>query len=135
VAGQFLRAMGVPPDRVPAELGEAAGLWRSVTTGRSLAVLLDDAVSAAQVRAVLPGAGPSLVVVTSRRRLSGLAVDGAHFTELGPLAEDDAVKLLGRLAGGRVQDEPQAARAVVRLCGRLPLAVSVSGARLAAKLS
>jgi hypothetical protein len=103
-----------------------------VTTGRSLIVLLDNAASAGQVRAVLPGDGPSLVVVTTRWRLGVLAIDGAHFTELGPLAEDDALDLLDRIAGpGRASAEPDAARTVVRMCGHLPLAVCVSAARLA----
>jgi hypothetical protein len=132
VLGRFLRAVGLPPGSVPTDLEEASGLWRSVTTGRRLIVLLDNAASAAQVRAVLPGPGPSLVAVTTRWRLGGLAIDGAHFTELGPLAEPDAIDLLGRIAGaGRVSADPDAARSVVRMCGQLPLAVCVSAARLA----
>ncbi len=132
VLGWFLRSLGTAPDRVPVDVAEQAAAWRSLTDGRRLAVLLDNAASAAQVRQLLPGPGPSLVVVTTRWRTGGLAIDGAQFTELGPLAEQDAVDLLGCIAGsGRVESEPQAARAVVRLCGRLPLAVCVSGARLA----
>jgi tetratricopeptide (TPR) repeat protein len=132
VLGQFLRGIGLPPDRVPAGLGEAAALWRSMTTGRPLIVLLDNAASAAQVRAVLPGPGPSLVVATSRYRLDGLAIDGAHFTELGSLDEAEALELLDRITAGRASAEPEAARAVARMCGRLPLAICVCGARLAA---
>ena len=136
VLGRFLRALGIPPERVPLSLDEMAALYRSVTDGRRLVVMLDDAASAAQVRALLPGPGPSLVAVTTRWRIAGLAIDGAHFTELGPLEEADAVELLGRVAGpARVQSEPRAARHVARLCGGLPLAVCVSGARLAPRPS
>jgi tetratricopeptide (TPR) repeat protein len=131
VLGRFLRAVGLPPDRVPPGLDEAAALWRSVTAGRQLIVLLDNAASAAQVRALLPGTGQSLVVTTTRHRLGGLAIDGAHFTELGPLDEPDALELLDRITGGRGSAEPEAARTVVRMCGHLPLAVCVSAARLA----
>lgn len=132
VLGWFLRSLGVPPDRVPLELAERAGLFRSLSAGRALAVLLDDAASAAQVRAVLPGTGPSLVVVTTRRIIAGLAIDGARFVELAPLEEDAAVELLDRIAGsGRTRADPQGARDLVRLCGRLPIAVCASGARLA----
>lgn len=132
ILGRFLRALGIAGDRIPDGLDELAGLYRSVTDGRRLAIMLDNAASAAQVRALLPGPGPSLVAVTTRWRLSGLAIDGARFTELGPLAEPDAIELLGRIAGaGRVQSELGAAREIVQLCGRLPLAVCVSGARLA----
>jgi tetratricopeptide (TPR) repeat protein len=98
--------------------------------------MLDNAASAGQVRALLPGPGPSLVAVTTRWRLAGLAIDGARFVELGPLGEHDAMELLDRVAGpGRTGPEQGAARAVVRLCGMLPLAVCVSGARLAPRPS
>lgn len=132
VLGWFLRSLGVPPERVPLEPAERAGLFRSLTAGRPLAVLLDDAASAAQVRAVLPGTGPSLVVVTTRRLIAGLAIDGARFIELPPLEEDAAVELLDRIVGlGRTKADPNGARKLVRLCGRLPIAVCASGARLA----
>ncbi|HUY45478.1 MAG TPA: tetratricopeptide repeat protein [Streptosporangiaceae bacterium] len=132
ILGRFLRSAGLPPDRVPLSAEEAAALWRSVTTGRPLIVLLDNAASAAQVRAVLPGDGPSLVVVTTRWRLGGLAIDGAHFTELSTLDETGALELLDRIVGaGRVSAEPEASRAVAQMCGYLPLAICVSAARLA----
>jgi tetratricopeptide (TPR) repeat protein len=71
-------------------------------------------------------------VVTTRVRLSGLAVEGARFLELGPLSEDGAITLLARLMGGeRVAAEADAARRLATLCGRLPIAVCASGARLA----
>jgi tetratricopeptide (TPR) repeat protein len=133
ILGRFLRSLGVAPERIPLELDEAAALWRSVTAGRPMIMLLDNAASAAQVRALLPGPGPSLVAVTTRWRLGGLAIDGAHFTELGPLVERDAIELLARVMGTtRASAEPEAARAVVRMCGQLPLAVCISAARLAA---
>jgi NB-ARC domain len=132
VLGQFLRALGLAPERVPVSLEEQSAVWRSLTDGLRLVILLDNAASAAQVRALLPGSGPSLVAVTTRWRIGGLAIDGARFTELGPLDEADAIELLDRVAGaGRARSEPHAARTIVQLCGRLPLAVCVSGARLA----
>jgi tetratricopeptide (TPR) repeat protein len=134
--GSFLRSLGLPAEEVPVRLAEQAAAWRSLTDGRRLAILLDNAASAAQARVLLPGPGPSLVAVTTRWRIGGLAVDGGQFVDLGPLDEPDAVDLLDRVAGGgRAIGEPHAARAVVRLCGCLPLAVCVSGARLAARSS
>jgi tetratricopeptide (TPR) repeat protein len=132
VLARFLRALRVPPDRVPAGLDELVSLYRSMTDGRRVIVLLDNAASAAQVRLLLPGPGPSLVVVTTRRHLAGLALDGVRFTDVLPLDEQAAVELLSRIAGAdRAGSQPDAARAVVRLCGLLPLAVCVSAARLA----
>ena len=70
ILGQFLRALGLAPQRVPGGLVERAALYRSVTSGSRLAVLLDNAVSAAQVRVLLP-ASAGAVVVTSRRAYQG----------------------------------------------------------------
>ncbi|GAA2122791.1 tetratricopeptide repeat protein [Streptomyces synnematoformans] len=132
VAG-FLRALGVAPEHVPRTFAERVALYRSLTGERRLVVLLDDAASAGQVRS-LQGTGPSLVVVTSRRRLAGLVVDGGTALNLEPLADDAAVELLGAtLADGRVADQPEAAHSLVELCAGLPLAVRVIGARLAAR--
>ncbi|XRQ04543.1 tetratricopeptide repeat protein [Actinomadura welshii] len=130
----FLRALGAPPESVPPGLDAQSALFRSMTTGRRLVVMLDNAVSAAQVRPLLPGAGASLVVVTSRHRLTGLVVDAARFLEVDPLGEPGALELLEHLIGAdRIGAERDQARSLVELCGTLPLAVCASGARLAAR--
>ena len=99
-------------------------------------VLLDNVASVAQARPLmsLSGTASSVVVVTSRRRLGGLLAEGAKLLPLGPLEEDAAVDLLARLTGTtRVADEWEAARLLVSLCGRLPIAVCVVAARLASR--
>ncbi|MEU6933492.1 tetratricopeptide repeat protein [Streptomyces sp. NPDC046374] len=132
ILGRFLRALGVK--EVPVEPAEAAALWRSHTAGLRLAVMLDNALSAAQVRPLLPSSPGSLVVVTSRRRLTALGIDGASFQQLGVLSAADAVRLLaGRIGADRVRREAEAAHEVAALCAGLPLAVSVAAARLAAR--
>ncbi|MGV4927954.1 tetratricopeptide repeat protein [Streptomyces sp. BHT-5-2] len=132
VLGQFLRAYGI--DRIPAELAEQAALWRSATAGLRVAVMLDNALSAAQVRPLLTGAAGGLVVVTSRRRLTSLGVDGAAFHQLGLLEGASAVELLARRIGvQRVDRERAEAREVAALCAGLPLALCLAAARLAAR--
>ena len=115
--GSFVRALGVAADDVPAGLEERAALFRSLTAGCRVALLLDDAVSAAQVLPLLPGAtSDSLVVGTTRSRLTGLAAYGALFRTLGPLGEAGAVDLLAGLVGPeRVAGEPAAVRALAAL--------------------
>ncbi|MET7639895.1 NB-ARC domain-containing protein [Streptomyces sp. NPDC005438] len=133
VLGGLLRGLGVEGDRVPVELREAAALFRSLTAGRRIALLLDNAVSAAQVRAVLPSSAASTVVVTTRWRLGGLAMDGAAFIPVSPLPEPEGKKLLARALGGqRARDEADAVSGLVGLCAGLPLALSIAGARLVA---
>jgi tetratricopeptide (TPR) repeat protein len=138
--GRFLRALGVSAEAVPvrrddgAELAEQAALYRSVTAGRSIAVLLDNAESVAQVRPLLPASETSVAVVTSRWRLGGLVRDGAYLVPVAPLGPDAAVELLTRSVGAdRVAGEPGPADRLVELCGYMPLAVSVAGARLATR--
>ncbi|HEX6074171.1 MAG TPA: tetratricopeptide repeat protein [Micromonosporaceae bacterium] len=134
VLGSFLRALGVPPQRVPLGLAEQSALYRSVTMGRSLLVLLDNAYSAAQVRALLPVLSSSAVLVTSRSRLVSLFPDGARMIEVAPLSAPDAVSLLGRVAGeDRVAREREPAEYLARMCGGLPIAVCLAAARLAAR--
>jgi tetratricopeptide (TPR) repeat protein len=79
-------------------------------------------------------ARPTLVLVTTRWRLPGLATEGARFIDVGPLDEESAVALFGCIAGTeRVAAESDAARSVARLCGGLPLAVCVAGAKAVAR--
>jgi hypothetical protein len=132
VLARWLRALGVPPEWIPAAEAELAALWRSVTAGKKLAVLVENAASVAGVRILLPGAGPSVVAVTSRRRLPAAAGDGARFIHMGPLPADAAVGLLGQIAGaGRVAAEHAAALRLVAYCGGVPLAVCAAAGQLA----
>lgn len=148
VLAGFLRSLGTPPEQIPVTLEEQAAHYRSVTSGRRMLVLLDNAASAAQVRALMPGPGPrpatgtpdktgyadraTVVIVTSRWRITGLAAEGAHFIEVGSLDDDSSTALFDRIVGiERVAAEKDAVRSVVRLCGGLPLAVCVAGAHLA----
>lgn len=132
VLGRFLRALGVEGASIPEGLEERTGLYRSLLARRRVLVLLDNALDERQVEALLPGRVTCGVLVTSRSRLTGLA--GVSLLELDVLEPADAVELLGRVAGEeRVAAEPEAARKLVRLCGGLPLALRIAGARLAAK--
>ena len=129
VLGQFLRALGVP--NPPHDANEASARFRSVTAARRILVVLDNAADVAQVKPLLPGGSGCAILITSRAVLSTL--DGARHVELGTLSEDEAVTLLGRVAGnGRVAGEPEAAAEIARYCGYLPLAIRISAARLSA---
>ncbi|MCP2243724.1 DNA-binding transcriptional activator of the SARP family [Lentzea aerocolonigenes] len=119
VIRRFLRALGTPPLAVPTDTSEAAALYRSTLARREVLILLDNAVDAAQVGPLLPGDAGSTVLITSRRMLATLS---ARHVRLGPLPEDDAIKLLG--------DDSEAARQVARACDHLPLALTIAAARL-----
>ncbi|GAA2004756.1 AfsR/SARP family transcriptional regulator [Catenulispora subtropica] len=128
----LLTTLGVAATRIPEPADERAALWRAEMAGRRCLLVLDNAADSAQVQPLLPGTASGLVLVTSRRRLTGLA--GVHTLSLDVLPEADALDLLARIAGAeRVAACPAEAREVVRLCGFLPLAVRIAGARLAAR--
>jgi len=132
VLGRFLRALGIDPRAIPAELEEASALFRSQVTGRRLLVVLDNAADAAQVAPLLPASSGCAALVTSRQLLTGL--DGAKHLHLDVLPASDAIELLGWLVGEeRVAAEPEATAEVARCCGCLPLALRIAGARLAAR--
>jgi tetratricopeptide (TPR) repeat protein len=134
VLGWFLVSLGVAPKRVPDAPEQRASMYRSITSTRHVAIMLDDAVSAGQVRTVLPAGSDNLVVVTSRSRLSGLAVDDARWVEVVPLDESGSFAVLADMLGAdRVSAEPAATRDLAQLCAGLPLALSIVGARLSGR--
>ncbi|MCP2357994.1 DNA-binding SARP family transcriptional activator/tetratricopeptide (TPR) repeat protein [Nonomuraea thailandensis] len=129
VLARFLRGLGVAGAQIPRAVAERAEEYRSRLAGRRLLVVLDNAADEAQIRPLIPGTPGCAVLVTSRAKLAGLP--GARLAELDVLEPGRAVELLGRIAGAeRVAAESRAAREVVRLCGGLPLALRITGARL-----
>ncbi len=126
---QLLRMLGVPADRLADDLPGRAAQWRAELAGRRVLLVLDNAATASQVRPLLTGEPGSLAIVTSRRRLSGS--DGMLAVTVGGMTAAEALHLLRHSVGdARVDAEPAAAEQVVRLCGAVPLAVAIAGARL-----
>lgn len=113
----------VPPDR-----DQRVALWRSIVRDRRMLIVFDNAESADQVEDLLPGAGPSFVLVTSRSRLSGLAVRySARRVTLSPLSSGESLDMLSAALGGaRVGAEQAAARRLAELCDHLPLALRIA---------
>jgi tetratricopeptide (TPR) repeat protein/transcriptional regulator with XRE-family HTH domain len=131
----FLDALGVPPERIPASPDAQAGLYRSLLADKRMLIVLDNARDEAQVRPLLPASPASLVVVTSRSRLAGLAAaDGARLLGLDVLTRAEAIELLAaRLGAARAAAEPGAVGQIADMCAHLPLALTVAAARAAAR--
>jgi DNA-binding SARP family transcriptional activator len=125
----LLRALGVPAEAIPNDLDARAALWRAELATRRAVLVLDNAASAGQVRPLLPGTSRCLAVITSRHRLADL--ETTHTLSLDVLTEQDAMALFARIVGAqRLTGQLAAAGEVISLCGRLPLAVRIAGARL-----
>ena len=134
VLGEFLEDLGVPVRQIPSGLFARAAWFRSRLAGRRVLVVADDAAAVAQVRPLLPGTAGCAMVVTSRSRLEGL--DGAHLLPLEVMTAGDAVGMLARIVGeDRLAADPAAAGELVQACGGLPLALRITGAKLATRPS
>ena len=131
----FLDALGVSPQRIPASAEAQAGLYRSLLADKQMLIVLDNARDEQQVRPLLPAGPGTLVLVTSRRQLSGLAAaNGGRLISLGVLSEPEACQLIAaRVGHARALGEPGAITQIARLCGYMPLAVTVAAARAAAR--
>ncbi len=134
VLGEFLRALGVHGSGIPHSLPERAAFYRSRLAGRRMLVVADDAVTADQVRPLMPGTRGCALLVTSRSRLEGLG--GVQLIPLDMMTTEDAASLLSRIVGNdRVAADPESADSLIQACGALPLAVRIAGAKLAARPS
>lgn len=128
--GRLMESLGVRAPDDPHDVDEAASRYRSAVAGLRVLVLLDNAASAAQVAPLLPGASTCAVLITSRRTLA--ALPGVARVALDVLPDRDALQMLSLVVGGdRIDADPVSALAIVRLCGGLPLALRIAGARLA----
>lgn len=129
----LLRTFGVAAADIPAEPDERVALWRTVLSTRRAVIVLDDAVDAEHVRPLIPGASASLVIITSRRRLTGLP--GVRAVLLDVLSPEDSITLFRRLVGEKRIHDPAEVAEIVRLCGHLPLAVELAAGRLVSRPS
>ncbi|MFF3920011.1 BTAD domain-containing putative transcriptional regulator [Streptomyces sp. NPDC001852] len=124
----LLRDLGAEPRSIPEHPDAAAALLRSLLAPARILLVLDDAANAAQVRPLLPAGPGCAVIVTSRSPLT--ALDGARRFPLGPLTGEDSAALLRAVSG---RERLDAGHPLVELTGRLPLALRVVAARLAAR--
>jgi DNA-binding SARP family transcriptional activator len=125
----LLRVLGFSPQQVPADIDQRAALFRQRLAGTKTLIVLDNVVSEAQVRPLLPSSPGCLVLVTSRRRLKSL--DDAHVLTLDVLPPADAMSLFRTAAGhGRIAADDPVLPEIVELCGQLPLALRIAGGLL-----
>ena len=129
VLGRFLQDLGVQPTHIPATVEERAALFRGMTAGRRMLVVLDDAVLLDQIRPLRPDNRRSAVLVTGRHWPSNLDIGCA--LALDRLTVDQAISLLRETIGAeRVDVDPHAAEELVELCCCIPLAVRLAAEQM-----
>ncbi|SNT43453.1 DNA-binding transcriptional activator of the SARP family [Asanoa hainanensis] len=127
--GILLDQLGYPAAARPPGADGRAAVWRGELARRRCVVVLDNAASSEQIAQLLPDAPGSLVIVTSRGRLTDTT--GTWSESLPVLSGGEGVALLAAIVGReRVDAEPEAAARIVELCGRHPLALRLAGARV-----
>ncbi|MGC4769698.1 BTAD domain-containing putative transcriptional regulator [Micromonospora sp. DT44] len=127
-----LRSCGLPRDDLPTSVDELSRTFRTWTADRRVLMVVDDVIDSEWLQPLLPGGSGCAVVSTNRYRHYGLP--GAHHISLPAMTMDEALTLLGNIAGEwRVEDEGEAVKALIRMCDMLPLAVRGVAARLASR--
>ncbi|WP_275588569.1 BTAD domain-containing putative transcriptional regulator [Streptomyces sp. HB132] len=132
ITREFLEALGVSSADIPTTPPAQAALYRSLTTGKRILILLDNAHDTDQVLPLLPGSPSCTVLVTSRRQLPGLtASHAATQLTLETLTKTEARALLARrLGAAQLASEPDAVAEILQYCDGLPLAISILAARV-----
>ena len=125
----LLLTAGLAPQQIPSGTEARAAHWRDHLAGKKILLLLDDVASHDQVRPLLPGTAGSVVLITSRRRLT--ALEDATVISLDTLSLGEAAELLARLAGrAELASGAGPAGELTRLCGYLPLAIGMLASQL-----
>lgn len=133
---QFLLAIGYKTAELPAGLDARSNLFRSWTSGKKVVVVIDDAVTAAQVVPLLPGEGNSAVLVTEARSLSALRVRaGAEYVPLDPLKKEAARLLVARIVDNarNLSGEAEQVDRLIELCDGQTIALCVAASELAGR--
>ena len=128
VLEQMLLQLGVAPDAIKNDLGERQEQWRHHIHARRMLIVLDNALTSDQVLPLLPDEPGCLVLITSRRKLTGLT--DAYPLSLDVLRWEDAEQLFIKLVGARRCKDREAVRQILAACDRLPLAIRLIAGRL-----
>jgi DNA-binding SARP family transcriptional activator len=132
VLAGFLRAVGIRSSLRGFSAAELGSMFRTWAADRRILLVVDHALSAAQLRELLPTGPGSMVLVTSLLQLEGMP--GLRTIDLPLLDPVECLALLGTMIGpDRVAAELDAATELAALCDHLPLAVAGAGSRLTSR--
>lgn len=134
--GSFLRGLGSPGETIPPDLDGRVNRFRTLTDGRRLLVVLDNAATVEQIRPLLAGSASCFTVITSRSPLDGLvAGEGAHRIDLDPMPRHDARALLSTRTGQSSDTGHEHTEKLIAHCAGLPLALRVAAERIRSRRS
>ncbi|MFI6530806.1 tetratricopeptide repeat protein [Nonomuraea sp. NPDC050547] len=133
ILARFLNDVGVRPE-TPTMDGMVSA-YRSALADQAILVILDNALDEDHARLLLPGPGASAAIVTSRRRMHGLAIrEGAELIDLAPMTSQDSIELLRtRMGDERMRTVVPFLDDIVHSCAGIPLALAIMAARIASR--
>lgn len=124
----MLTAVGYGRDDIPSSVDGRAAMWRTWSSEKRLAVIIDDALRSAEAEPLLPtGPGSAALVVQIGSLTQLQARHSAKHVRLEPLSEEAARSLLERtLETDKVEAEPDAVTGLIRFCGGSATALNVA---------
>lgn len=125
VVDDLLVALGTPPDESMNPRARELLLSRLMMNRRTL-VVLDNARSSDHVRKLISLLNHSLILITSRQRLTSLSTAmGARRIQVPPMPAREGAELLTRRLDSTVELPEEAGRELVARCGGLPLVIAI----------
>ncbi|MFJ6570733.1 tetratricopeptide repeat protein [Streptomyces sp. NPDC091292] len=125
---RLLGQLGVPAEEIPTAADDRIEFFRRTVADLRLLVILDHVWSAAQVRPLITSAPGVFTLIVSPHPLPGL---DALRIPVGPLADRDAMRLLGQLVDKQALSAARATLpSVLERCGGSPYALRAAALRL-----
>ncbi|MFD2471523.1 NB-ARC domain-containing protein [Amycolatopsis silviterrae] len=132
VLAELLSKLGYGLDEMPASLEGRSAMWQAQTAEFKVALLVDDALSAAEVKALLPTHPGSYVLVVGSGLEALRARYSARDVELEPLSDEAALGVLTALVGEeKLAAEPEQREELLRICAGSAAELNVAGMILA----
>jgi tetratricopeptide (TPR) repeat protein len=128
---RWLLGLGRQASALPDDEAGLADCLRRRLAGTEAVVVVEEATGPDEVELLRPPPG-CVMIATSRTPFPGAGVARVRRLALRPIGTLDALKLLSERAGWAwLAADPAAARAILRCCEQLPLALAIAGAALA----
>nr|WP_308802039.1 tetratricopeptide repeat protein [Streptomyces polyasparticus] len=128
VLTHLLCSLDVEPNLIANSFKARCRQYWTKTSGAKLVLVLDNVRYASELVPLLPASGDSVVIVAGHRPLHDLESGAAVGMPLPPLEEHEARELLSLIVRDpRLAGDPEAVRALVRMCEGLPTALHVAG--------
>lgn len=126
----LLLQLGIPSSAIPNDEPARLAVCRARLSEGDNLVILDNAESEEQVRALLAPFPPCAIVITSRDSLEPLVAKGGVRVPVPPFTDKESSEFIGdRLGANWLDADEAAARRIVEVCAGVPLALSILVAR------